>query len=284
MIVELEPKEFKKCRQILNPFGQLEAIAVVEGVNPGRIFVDDQLNPTTGIVWLGNNDGFLFIGNEKNDKFNKELNNFTDSIIVPAAKKVKLEWFEAIGNHDKWNQTIERVFENRGLGSWNQKVFTLNSGDYKRKDEPVLEDEYRIVKMSNNLLENKSNINCGFLRSKICEFWSSPEKFFNEGTGYCIVRNNEIVSLCFSSFVVSNIHCINIETSSEHRGRKLAQIAAHNFINECLINNFIPYWDCMELNLPSVSVAKNLGFKETFTYTGYEFSLKKKLAIINGDS
>lgn len=64
MIFELNKKDLYRCNQIVNPEGQLEVIAVVEGINSGRIFVDDAKSPKSGLVWLGNNDGFFFIGNE----------------------------------------------------------------------------------------------------------------------------------------------------------------------------------------------------------------------------
>lgn len=70
MIIELQKSDFWKYRPILNEQGQIEAKAVVEGVNSGRIFVDDDTSPTTGIIWLGNNDGFIFFGDSKNKRFN----------------------------------------------------------------------------------------------------------------------------------------------------------------------------------------------------------------------
>ena len=82
---------------------------------------------------------------------------------------------------------------------------------------------------------------------------------------------NMIVSVCFSGFVFENIHCIDIETIEGHQGRKLAQTVAHSFVKECLENNIIPYWDCMELNKPSVAVVENVGFTNVFNYVGYYF-------------
>lgn len=61
MIIELDKAEYRKCRKILHEQGQLEALAVVENINPGRIFVDDGNNPASGLIWLGNNDGFIFL-------------------------------------------------------------------------------------------------------------------------------------------------------------------------------------------------------------------------------
>lgn len=221
MIFELDKSEFSKCRKLLNEQGQLEALAIVENINPGRIFVDDINNPVSGLIWLGNNDGFIFFGSEQNEVFNNELNHFISNVIASEAKKVHLKWFEGVGNHEKWNNIIERVFEHRKLESWNQRVYILHKADYKGNYKPAIEQEYKVIKICNTLFENKNNsiTNIEFLQSKILEFWSSPESFFNSGLGYCIVYKNEIVSVCFSGFVVGKVHCIDIETLETHQGK-----------------------------------------------------------------
>ncbi|RLL48486.1 GNAT family N-acetyltransferase [Oceanobacillus piezotolerans] len=276
MIFELDKTEFSKCRKLLNEQGQLEAKAIVENENPGRIFVDNINNPVSGLIWLGNNDGFIFFGSEQNENFNNGLNQFINNVIIPEAKKVQLKWFEGVGNHEKWNNTIERVFEHRKLGSWNQRVYILHKDGYKGNNEPEIDQGYKVIKICNTLYENKDNSikNIEFLQSKILDFWPSPESFFNNGMGYCIVYENEIVSVCFSGFVVGNVHCIDIETLKTHQGKKLAQRVAHSFVKDCLDNNMVPYWDCMEINKPSVAVAENIGFRNVFNYVGYDFSFE----------
>ncbi|WP_449536448.1 GNAT family N-acetyltransferase [Ferdinandcohnia sp. Marseille-Q9671] len=272
MISELKKSEFHRCRDLLNESGQIEAKAVGEGVNPGRIFVDNLDAPTTGLIWLGNNDGFIFIGNERNEEFNTQFNHFIDSVLVPEARKVGLTWFEGIGNHHKWDETIQKICKNRKLGSWNQRVYTLQRDDLKESLVPI-EQGYTIVKISEMLYTNSDHSikNIEFLHSKITEFWSSPERFFLEGVGYCVVYQNEIVSVCFSGFAVDNVHCIDIETLKEHQGKKLAQRVAFAFVRDCLDHHFVPYWDCMESNKPSIAVAENIGFRLVYGYKGYEF-------------
>lgn len=276
MISELKKIEFYKCKELLNEQGQLEAMAVIEGVNPGRVFVDDIEIPTSGLIWLGNNDGFIFIGDEKNESFNNELNNYIDKIIIPEALKIGLNWFEGVGNHPSWNTTIEKVLNNRTLGSWNQRVYTLQKDDYTYNSELVIEKGYKVVKISEKLFENKDNAikNIDFLRGKILEFWSSSEMFFSNGIGYCMLYKDEMVSICFSGFVVENVHGVDIETLEAHQGKKLAQKVAQSFVEDCLNNNMVPYWDCMESNKPSIAVAENIGFKIAFNYVGYEFPFK----------
>ncbi|PFB02524.1 GNAT family N-acetyltransferase [Bacillus anthracis] len=117
MISELKKDDYYKCNSLLNENGQLEVKAVIAGVNPGRIFVDNMTSPNSGLIWLGNNDGFFFIGDAENEKFNNEMNRFIDNVIIPEARKVGLTCFEGIGNHSKWNKTIEKIFHHRKLKS-----------------------------------------------------------------------------------------------------------------------------------------------------------------------
>ncbi len=273
MITELVQHDFYKCLPLLNEEGQLEAKAIVIGVNPGRIFVDDVVSPNSGLIWLGNNDGFIFIGDECNKRFNEEINFFIDTVILPEAKKVELHWFEVIGNHEGWNDTIKRLFKHRNLASWNQKVYTLEKQRYNRESEPLLPNGYIVQKINQSFYNDKSINNLPFLHETIDEFWTSTEQFFSKGVAYGIVYNNELVGLCFSGFVVENIHCVGIETMPEHQGKKLAQIMAHHYAKYCFENNQVLYWDCMEGNKPSVAVAENLGFCNTFNYIGYEFAI-----------
>ncbi|PDY35867.1 GNAT family N-acetyltransferase [Bacillus wiedmannii] len=273
MISELNKNDFYQCNGLVNEKGQLEVKAVIAGVNPGRIFVDNIYSPNSGLIWLGNNDGFFFIGSSENEKFNNEISSFIDKVIEPEARKVGLNCFEAIGNHSKWNKTIEKIFQHRKLKSWNQRVYTLKREEYEDHYGPKIEQGYTVLKMSKALYENQGGSlkNIEFLQLKILEFWPSLNSFFNKGIGYCIVFDNMIVSVCFSGFVFENIHCIDIETIEGHQGRKLAQRIAHSFVKECLENNIIPYWDCMELNKPSVAVVENVGFTNVFNYVGYYF-------------
>ncbi|MBG9540289.1 GNAT family N-acetyltransferase [Bacillus thuringiensis] len=272
MISELSKNDFYKCSSLINEQGHLEVKAVIAGVNPGRIFVDNVSSPNSGLIWLGNNDGFFFIGDAENEEFNKEMNRFINHVIVPEARIAGLDCFEGIGDHSKWNKTIERIFQHRKLKSWNQRIYTLKQEEYENHHESKIEQGYTVLKMDKALYENNNTFkNIDFLQSKILEFWSSPDCFFNEGIGYCIVYDDLIVSVCFSGFVFENIHCIDIETIEGHQGKKLAQKITHSFVKDCLENNITPYWDCMELNKPSVAVVENVGFINVCNYVGYYF-------------
>ncbi|KMM38002.1 GNAT family N-acetyltransferase [Guptibacillus hwajinpoensis] len=274
MIRELDETEFYKCEPLINDVGHLEVKAVIEGNNPGRIFVDHIDFPKTGLIWLGNNDGFFFIGDEKNECFNNDINEFIDKVVYPEAKKLGLKSFIAIGNHARWEKTIERIFSHRHIQVSHQNVYKLRS-HYKVDNEPSVKNGYEALKVDECLYENEKNYlhNIEFLHSKILGFWSSSERFFRTGIGYCIVYQNKIVSLCFSGFVAENVHGIDIETIEEHQGNKLGQHAAHYVVKECVSNGMIPYWDCEEANKPSNQIAKNIGLENYSHYLVYIFPM-----------
>ncbi|MEI2666253.1 GNAT family N-acetyltransferase [Rossellomorea sp. LJF3] len=271
MIPELEPSEFYKCKKLLVHDGLLESKAAVEGMHSDRIFVDDPMSPDSGFIWLGSNNGFIFIGNEENTGFNSQLNHHFNTVIKPEANRVGLTGFEAIGDHPKWNKTIKNVF-GENLKGYHQKVYELQKDHYIQKNEPLLEQGYKTVKITKSMVENNGSEtyrNIEFLQSKVLQFWPSLERFFRHGVGYMVVYENEIVSVCFSGVVAGNVHGIDIETLPHHQGKKLAQKVAHAFLQDCLENEIIPYWDCMEINEASVSIAEKIGFRNKLNYSWY---------------
>ncbi|KGA96995.1 acetyltransferase [Alkalihalobacillus alcalophilus ATCC 27647 = CGMCC 1.3604] len=274
MISELKQKHFNKCLELLNENGQMEAYAIINGINPGRVFVDDPIAPSTGLIWLGNNDGFIFFGDSNNAHFNVEINDFIDHIIIPQAKTLQLNWFEAIGNHSGWDESLESLFNHRPLASWNQRVYQLHAKDYNKNKKFELEPEYKRFSIQKDLYKQKDSYrNWNYLEGKILGYWDSLNDFFTNGLGSCIVYHQDIISYCFSGFVNRNVQCVNIETCPDHRGKGLAKKNAQFLIEECFENQMIPYWDCMEENKASIAVARKLGFQRVYDYKGFEFRI-----------
>lgn len=273
MIYELDKTDFRKCKKLLNPNGQVEAKAIIRGTNPGRIFVNNLDNPSAGLIWSGNNDGFFFIGDKPDSQFTDHINDFIDTVIKTDAKKADLNWFEGIGNHEGWDNSLNELFKHRETSSWKQIVYTLND----KYDFPMLPQliprHYQLREITRSFYDNNdySIHNSRFLHSKIETFWSSPSDFFDNGIGYCILEDNKIVSICFTSFVYRNTHCIDIETLASHQNKQLAQFAAYAFVQRCIYENIVPYWDCMDSNTVSRKVAEKVGLSKSFSYTGIEF-------------
>ncbi|GAE30490.1 GNAT family N-acetyltransferase [Alkalihalobacillus hemicellulosilyticus] len=268
MITELSKQDYHKCKRLLHKKSLKESLAIINGMNPGRIFVDDELTPTTAIVWLGNNDGFIFIGDANNKPFLSELNFFIDDIIIPEAKNVHLDCFEAISDHAAWNQSIEEVLGHRQLESWNQRVYKIDPNLFQGKVAPTLPNDYHVVMLN----EHASLEADDYVTATILEFWTSFDHFFANGFGYIVTHHNQTVSICLSTYVADHIHCVSIKTDEAYREKKLAQAVAYHYVQHSLNHNLIPYWDCMEENKPSIAIVEKLGFEQVLQYKGYFFS------------
>ncbi|WP_054706040.1 GNAT family N-acetyltransferase [Bacillus sp. JCM 19041] len=231
------------------------------------------------MIWLGNNDGFLFIGDERNKLFHSEMNHFVSESIIPEAQKQGLNWFEAIPTHHKWNKTIEQMFSERKLESWQQRVYHLEESNYRKDLEPVLNDQYKLRIIDQQLLLEEVELfeNHDFLSGTIREFWAAEEDFLENGFGYCVVDDKRIASICYSSFAVGDMQVIGIETLPDYQRKRLAAKTAHAFVQDCFKRKMTPYWDCMEENIGSWKTAESLGFTMQFDYKGYMFSFEKEI-------
>lgn len=274
MIYELDNHQFHRCRDLVNRGVNIEEKAIVEGTNPGRIFVDHIEKPRSGLIWQENHDGFIFVGDSRNEAFNQDVKRYVDEVITFEAKAQGLNWFECIGNHPSWYTAFHDIFHAKKLDSWDQNVYMICPDTFNAiGKERHQDDEFTVAQLTKEFLHQGTIENVAFAITKILDCWESEERFFEQGMGYCIVHNQSIVSICMSGYRYKDVHGIAIETLPSYRGRKLAYKAASYFVDHCFARGYRPYWDCMEDNHPSNAVARNLGFVKEFGYKGYMFKL-----------
>ncbi|WP_459501425.1 GNAT family N-acetyltransferase [Bacillus sp. C1] len=271
MIYELQKDQFMNCNHLLQKERQIEVQAIIEGNNSGRVFVDNVTKPRSGLVWLGNLDGFVFIGDANNKMFNLDIKKVLSEQIAQEAARLDLKWFEGFGYQVGWDRTIGEILCEQAYEESNQKVYKLYEDTYKRYNEPIIDEAYTVLKITKENIAAYAMLEQSFFVSQIISFWNSVESFLGKGIGYVILHENQVVSLCFSGFVSENTHTANIETVLEHRGKNLAKKVAHAFVRECFKQGCVPYWDCMEVNKPSIAVAESLGFINIFNYIVYEY-------------
>lgn len=271
MIYELQKDQFMNCKHLLQKERHIEVQAIIEGNNPGRVFVDNIQIPQSAFVWLGNLDGFVFLGAPYNESFNLEMKIFLKEKIAREAVRLGLKWFEGFGHQEEWDSTIREILREQSYEECNQKVHKLHENTYKIHNDPIIDEAYTVLKITKENVAANTLYEQSFFTSQITSYWDSLESFFEKGIGYVILHEDQVVSLCFSGFVSGNMHAVNIETILEHRGKNLAKKVAHIFVQECFKQGYVPYWDCMEVNKPSIAVAESLGFTNIFDYIVYEY-------------
>ena len=269
MIYELK----QPCSNILaidSPFP--EALAVIEGNNPGWVFADDLNTPRTALVWAQGIEGFYLVGDTDSAAFIESLDDHIDQVLKPRLHTLGTTWFEVSGGKN-WNAAIESAFEKRDLERSEQWVYTLKPAKCRAAMQPETVGDCKLLRIDRHLLADLSASNEGFLRSKLALFWGSESAFLKVGVGYALVCREEIASLCCSGFVSGNTHVIDIETIASYRGKGYAEAVAKAFIAECIERHLQPYWDCMAENVASAQLAQKLGFDRSHTYTLYSFPL-----------
>jgi GNAT superfamily N-acetyltransferase len=249
-----------------------EALAIIEGNNPGWVFVDGLNTPRAALVWAQGIKGFYLVGDANSAVFLEELDVYTDQVLGPRLHHLGIAWFEISGD-ENWNAVIENVFGKRNLESSQQWVYTLKPRGHESVTQRKAVGDCQLLRIDQHLLADLPMGNKEFLFSKVAQFWGSVDTFLNTGLGYVLVDKEEIASVCCSGFVAGNIHAIDIETERSHRRKGYAEAVARAFLAECIEKHLQPHWDCMAENTASSRLAEKLGFTQSYEYTLYSFRL-----------
>lgn len=271
MIHKLEKSDFCTVKELLSGIKNFPEIhAVIDCINPGKVYTDNSNSPKSALIWNQGMQGFYFIGEANNETFKKEIKEYIDNILIDELLEYNINWFEISAISEKWEDTIEELFVEKGIQYEYQLVYRMNEKLVKYdKDENKC--KYSIEKLKRDVM--KSNIsNIDYITKELELFWGTMDNFFNHGTCYLAIENNKIASVCYSGFKADNVETIGIETLSDYRKKGYAYDLATKFINACNEKGSIPYWDCSKDNLGSVVLAEKLGFEKKDEYRCYWFN------------
>lgn len=91
-----------------------------------------------------------------------------------------------------------------------------------------------------------------------CCFFKSYEDYNENGLGYVIYREEQLVCIASSYTAYKNTIGVTIGTLEDHRRRGLAAACAASLIMECLKRGIYPEWEAA--NTDSVALAEKLGY------------------------
>ncbi|WP_438350707.1 GNAT family N-acetyltransferase [Paenibacillus sp. FA6] len=270
MITELNKQEFYKVRHITDQCNNIEVRAVINGINPGWVYVDHPTEITAALIWTRGQAGFQVVGDSQNKHFLNGLEAYMTNYIEPKLKKLNINWVEISGENESWAETIQAIFNKRNISNDIQHVFKLK-GDMESSE--FQDENITIQRIDRELLKSRRFGNQSFLEDKISHFWDTIDDFAQHGFGYIASHNNDVVSLCISAFVADQTHAIDIETLEGYRRRNYGASVARAFVEECKLNGINPYWDCSPENTGSIRLAKSVGMSLCFNYKIFWYNL-----------
>jgi RimJ/RimL family protein N-acetyltransferase len=245
-----------------------EVQSILENNNPGWVFVDQADTPQTAFVWSKGMRGFYLIGDETNDAFTGALDDYITTSIAPRIKAFGIDYMEVSGHHERWN--IHSIFASRQLHAWMQRVY-MPSNFLFQDMQPMV--NFRVVDLRSQAWREQDYRNRDFVSDHIAGFWETQEDFYEKGYGYAAIDGDQVVGVCYSSFVTRDRHAIGIETVQQHHKRGVGSCLANLVARDITRKGFSPYWDCEQSNEASIKVALRLGFERVHQYQCVGFSL-----------
>jgi len=267
MSYELRKSDYYKVRHLLKELSfTLSDDAVMKGIRPGKICVDDVKNPKTAFVWAKPSE-FCLAGYPDNDQFNSSLQNLIVEEIAPELLSRNLNFSVVFCCSDVWDSKIQFIF--KSLSS--TKKYRWLHAFKKRKVswKVVVPSGFRAERIDEVFLESKNLLNINKVIDYIIFNWDSIYNYIQKGFGFCLVCGDEIVSWCISGNNVGKKCKLTIGTDEKYSNKGFASLTVSVFLSHCIKNNLKPVWHCGTENLPSIAVARKMGFEKESIFPVY---------------
>jgi len=260
MLVELGEQEFPKVLARYRAGGKLFPLilAVLEGSQRGQVFVSDK----SEAAFVVGNFGFSCLIEADDAEFDRGLTELlADGGPVRSSY---LLWYEP---PPRWQTKLD--------ASESVKRRERVRFEFRKESVPYLNETascpggFHLQRMTPQLLTSAEKFGLG-LESR---FWSTTDDFIARGLGVCLVKDGEVVSLCYAAAVAGGLAEVDVVTDPEFRGHGLGTIVAQEFNRLCLRNGISPTWDCFDYNTGSMKLAERLGFVEVRRYPFYSFNI-----------
>jgi RimJ/RimL family protein N-acetyltransferase len=247
MIVELESQDFPEVLPLYHGLCFPLISAVIQRQQRGQIFTDQQ----TAVVI--NNFGFMcLLGVEDNPDF---MHLFTGSASI---KPTYLLWYAP---PPSWQQKLDAAGARR-----RERIRYEFNGP---PNEPItIPSGFEMRQLDRELIPKTNK----FKLDLDSRFWSSGEDVEKNGLGFCLLKDGEVVSICYAAAISDGLAEVDVVTDEAYRGRGLGSLVSRQFIRECLLRGIKPTWDCFTYNTNSLRLAERLGFSELVRYPFYSFN------------
>lgn len=219
----------------------------------GEIWCDDMLKPKVGIIFA---ESTIYISGEAIDKetmdFSTEkiLENRASKFTIIPQNSFMLDYFSELFEQAKYKDIVsksERHLMDIELENINHQKLELYVNEILSHYEVKAIDKELYLKASSD--KYASN----FVRN-----FKNYNDFSNNGFGYFILHNSEIIAGISSCARYENGVEVQIAVSPKYRGNHIARSLGATFVLECKRRSLYPWWDCA--NPTSEHIATELGY------------------------
>ncbi len=252
---EIAPQDYERVRRIFSDLTEihLNVVAVLDGVCPGRVYVDDVARPQTAYLISG--DGHYLAGAVDNHAFNVTLNT-----SLPRDN-----YFVLFCNAEQWKDGLDIVLKNTYAIRATRRYYTLRQiriADWRDR----IPDGFAMCRVDTDFLERDLK-NSGSVMDGLLDEWRSVDAFLERGFGFCLVRGDDIASWSLSDYIRGDRCEMGINTDWDYRRQGLGTLTATASAAFADAQGFSTVgWHCWDNNVGSIGVAKNVGFEKATEY------------------
>ena len=264
MIYELKPPETKKALQLFAPLSfHASCAAVLNGVNPGRVLVDDPLDPTAGCV-LSPEAAYLS-GDAGNGGFCISLEEY---LRDPGNLGLPMWHLVVVVSSNSWTEWLSTIVGENGMARFARRHYLCNRGD----DFPALPPPHGAVlkRIDEAFLASNAYARPEHMSRWIRNNWGSRAHFLSAGFGVATVCGTEVVAWSVADCVTEGTCEIGIHTASEWRRKGMGAFTANRAIQYAFSMGMQSVgWHCHEENVASWRTAEKAGFALERKYEEY---------------
>jgi RimJ/RimL family protein N-acetyltransferase len=262
MVQELAKTDYNRVRPLFRSLRyHLTSEAVLDGNNPGRVFVDDPAHPQT--VFMASPEGLYLAGNPRTHAFNEALHRaiFDRHILGEAVQAL---WI--LADSEAWEEALVDILAPRPPIPQHRRHYLCRA---VRTDWRVaVPDGFAVRRVTDALLTHPRLTVPQHITDWIANNWGSTAHFLTRGFGYATLHGDEVVSWSLADCVSGGACEIGIHTASAYRRRGLATATAAAAAEHALSSGYAMVgWQCDEDNLGSIGTAERVGFELERNYT-----------------
>ena len=199
--------------------------------------------------------GFSQIISLSNKNLEIDLEILSKNIFRQIKGQNKIRFYKPVGI--SYSPQSMKFYKNNN--SQRQKFQILNKENFKSFSKNTKE---KTSKLENNFqIFFEDSIPKNLIPPEIISrFWDSKEQFLSNSHPVLISNKKSLVSICYSAADFNKVAEIDIYTETNYRNKNYASICCNEFILNLLNKGITPNWDAFNNNIPSVNLAKKIGF------------------------
>ncbi len=250
-------KKLTDYRKIDHLTGQIKiekvySLSILEGIQEGEIYVDQDEAPTVALIW--HYCGFANILGDYDETFIEETMQMMQDPPDGHSGRMALQ-------ADNDSRLEELILRTPMVVKHERYVFEYVGG----KDDPLHTTERKLKEITAGNYE--------LMKGRIVPAFSWPDKeaFMQNGFGYCLIEDGQMLACAFASGVSNDYVDIGVETTEECRGKGYGRIVTAAMVQETLRRGKTPVWDCDIRNEASMRLTCSVGFEIVGTHPWYAY-------------